>query len=94
MERKRVDVYHHSSKDNSTTSEPCAWCNNTGTVVEIITGTKKTCDVCGGTGYNVFSGTVRSCARCKGSGAKGKTLVMGTRIKCDVCKGKGYNQFG
>ena len=94
MERKRIDIYHHSSKDTDIISKPCAWCNNTGTVVEIITGAKKTCDVCGGTGFNVFSGTVRPCARCKGSGIKGKTLVMSTRIKCDVCKGKGYNQIG
>jgi len=56
------------------------------------TGTKRTCDVCGGTGYNVFSGIVKPCARCKGSGAKGKTL-MNARIKCDVCKGKGYNEI-
>jgi DnaJ-class molecular chaperone len=95
LERKRVDVYHHSAKDSGeVTSKRCAWCSGTGTVTEIITGTKRTCDVCGGTGHNVFSGIVKLCARCKGSGAKGKTLVMSARIKCDVCKGKGYNEFG
>ena len=93
MERKRVDVSHHSAKDNNEeTSKPCAWCNNTGEVSNIITGTKKTCDVCGGTGHNVFSGIVKVCAMCKGSGAKGKKL-MGARIKCPICKGKGYNEI-
>ena len=93
MQRKRVDVYHHSAKESNEVTKPCAWCRGTGKLTEIITGTKRTCDVCNGTGYNVFSGIVKSCARCDGSGAKGKTLVMNTRIKCDVCKGKGFNEI-
>ena len=94
MKRKRVDIYHHSSKGSKEGKDkPCAWCSSTGTLSEIITGTKKTCNVCNGTGRNVFYGTVRPCPRCKGTGSKGK-MLMGARIKCDVCMGRGYNQIG
>jgi DnaJ-class molecular chaperone len=93
---KRVDIYHHSVRDNpenSETTKPCAWCKTKGTLTNSITGTKKTCDVCGGTGWNAFHGTVKACGTCGGTGSKGATLVLSNRIKCPICHGKGYNEI-
>jgi len=94
LERKRVDVYHHSSKESKVVLKRCAWCKGKGYVDNEITGSlsRKTCDVCGGAGQNKFSGTVVRCARCKGTGIKGRK-TFNAPVKCDVCGGKGLKEI-
>jgi DnaJ-class molecular chaperone len=92
LDRKRVDVYHHYSRDydEEITKKTCAWCKGTGKVKNAsAVSTWVDCDVCDRKGYNEFSGLVKSCHICHGSGVE-RTNIIGTPIKCPECGGKGY----
>jgi hypothetical protein len=92
LEKKRVDVYYHSSKNSGGVVEPCGWCKGSGTAKDYLTGSERKCDVCLGKGKNRFSGATEICPRCNGTGTR-KTLIMNAPRKCDVCQGRGYNEI-